>query len=90
MMDTTLGYLLCCQSPALFLSAASLLVAYLTGRAHKVRAFFRLLLCILCAAPSPAPTMPEPDCPPAPAAVPDVPPSGEDMTLPVDLVDNNV
>ncbi len=187
MMDTTLGYLLCCQSPALFLLAASLLVAYLTGREHKVRAFFRLLLCILCAAggvalyflgmykeyftirdffhirtpgwvglavvvffllltlvraffaaadarreqkaaaraenqrlheaaqeaaaqeaaqqftqeaaaqqftqeaaaqeaaqeaaqscpaPSPAPTIPEPDCPPAPAAVPDVPPSG--------------
>lgn len=202
MMDTTLGYLLCCQSPALFLLAASLLVAYLTGREHKVRAFFRLLLCILCAAggvalyflgmykeyftirdffhirtpgwvglavvvffllltlvraffaaadarreqkaaaraenqrlheaaqeaaaqeaaqqftqeaaaqetaqqftqeaaaqeaaaqscpaPSPAPTMPEPDCPPAPAAVPDTPPTGEDTTLPVDLVDNNV
>lgn len=193
MMDTTLGYLLCCQSPALFLLAASLLVAYLTGREHKVRAFFRLLLCILCAAggvalyflgmykeyftirdffhirtpgwvglavvvffllltlvraffaaadarreqkaaaraenqrlheaaqeaaaqeaaqqftqeaaaqedaqeaaaqscpaPSPAPTMPEPDCPPAPAAVPDAPPSGEDTTSPVDLVDNNV
>lgn len=50
MMDTTLGYLLCCQSPALFLLAAALLVAYLTGREHKVRAFFRLLLCILCAA----------------------------------------
>lgn len=201
MMDTTLGYLLCCQSPALFLSAASLLVAYLTGRAHKVRAFFRLLLCILCAAGgvalyflgmykeyftirdffhirtpgwvglavvvffllltlvraffaaadarreqkaaaraenqrlheaaqeaaaqesaqqftqeaaaqevaqqftqeaaqeaaaqscpalSPAPTMPEPDCPPTPAAVPDVPPSGEDTMPPVYLVDNNV
>ena len=176
MLDTTLGYLLCCQSPALFLLAASLLVAYLTGREHKVRAFFRLLLCILCAAggvalyflgmykeyftirdffhirtpgwvglsvvvffllltlvraffaaadarreqkaaaraenqrlheaaqeaaaqeaaaqscpaPSPAPTMPEPDCPPAPAAVPDAPPPGEDTTLPVDLVDNNV
>ena len=206
MMDTTLGYLLCCQSPALFLLAASLLVAYLTGREHKVRAFFRLLLCILCAAggvalyflgmykeyftirdffhirtpgwvglavvvffllltlvraffaaadarreqkaaaraenqrlheaaqeaaaqeaaqqftqeaaaqesaqqftqeasaqeaaqeaaaqscpaPSPAPTILEPDYPPAPAAVPDVPPSGEDTTPPVDLVDNNV
>ena len=193
MMDTTLGYLLCCQSPALFLLAASLLVAYLTGREHKVRAFFRLLLCILCAAggvalyflgmykeyftirdffhirtpgwvglavvgfllrlalvrgvfaaaaarrapqaaapaanprrpaaaqeaaaqeaaqqftqdaaaqeaaqeaaaqscpaPSPAPTMPEPDCPPTPAAVPDAPPSGEDTTPSVDLVDNNV
>lgn len=201
MLDTTLGYLLCCQSPALFLLAASLLVAYLTGREHKVRAFFRLLLCILCAAGgvalyflgmykeyftirdffhirtpgwvglavvvffllltlvraffaaadarreqkaaaraenqrlheaaqeaaaqeaaqqftqeaaqqftqeaaaqeaaqeaaaqscpalSPAPTMPEPDFPPAPAAVPDAPPSGEDTTSPVDLVDNNV
>ena len=42
--------ILYCQSPALFLLAASLLVAYLTGREHKVRAFFRLLLCILCAA----------------------------------------
>ena len=206
MMDTTLGYLLCCQSPALFLLAASLLVAYLTGREHKVRAFFRLLLCILCAAggvalyflgmykeyftirdffhirtpgwvglavvvffllltlvraffaaadarreqkaaaraenqrlheaaqeaaaqeaaqqftqeaaaqesaqqftqeasaqeaaqeaaaqscpaPSPAPTILEPDCPPVPAAVPDAPPSGEDTTSPVDLVDNNI
>lgn len=193
MMDTTLGYLLCCQSPALFLLAASLLVAYLTGREHKVRTFFRLLLCILyaaggvalyflgmykeyftirdffhirtpgwvglavvvffllltlvraffaaadarreqkaaaraenqrlheaaqeaaaqeaaqqftqeaaaqeaaqeaaaqsCPALSPAPTMPEPDCPPAPAAVPDAPPPGEDTTLPVDLIDNNV
>ena len=50
MLDKTLGYILCCQSPALFLAALALLVAYLTGRKHKVRAFFRLLLCILCAA----------------------------------------
>lgn len=50
MLDKTLGYLLCCQSPALFLAAAALLVAYLTGRKHKVRAFFRLLLCLLCTA----------------------------------------
>lgn len=49
-MDKTLGYILCCQSPALFLAALALLVAYLAGRKHKVRAFFRLLLCILCAA----------------------------------------
>ena len=50
MLDKTLGYILCCQSPALFLAALALLVAYLTGRRHRVRAFFRLLLCILCAA----------------------------------------
>ena len=49
MLDKTLGYILCCQSPALFLAALALLVAYLAGRKHKVRAFFRLLLCILCA-----------------------------------------
>ncbi len=50
MLDKTLGYILCCQSPTLFLAALALLVAYLAGRKHKVRAFFRLLLCILCAA----------------------------------------
>lgn len=50
MLDKTLGYILCCQSPALFLAALALLVAYLAGRKHRVRAFFRLLLCILCAA----------------------------------------
>lgn len=50
MLDKTLGYILCCQSPALFLAALALLVAYMAGRKHKVRAFFRLLLCILCAA----------------------------------------
>lgn len=50
MLDKTLGYILCCQSPALFLAALALLVAYLAGRKHKVRAFFRLLLYILCAA----------------------------------------
>ena len=50
MLDKTLGYILCCQSTALFLAALALLVAYLAGRKHKVRAFFRLLLCILCAA----------------------------------------
>lgn len=50
MLDKTLGYILCCQSPALFLAALALLVAYLAGRKHRVKAFFRLLLCILCAA----------------------------------------
>ena len=49
MLDKTLGYILCCQSPALFLAALALLVAYLAGRKHRVKAFFRLLLCILCA-----------------------------------------
>lgn len=193
MLDKTLGYILCCQSPGLFLAAAVLVVAYFAGRRkHRFKAVLKLLLGIVCAvggialyylgmydeyftirdfyqirpagwvgvgiaafftllalvraffaaadarreqkaaaraenqrlheaaqeaaaqeaaqqftqeaaaqeaaqeaaaqscpAPSPAPTMPEPDCPPAPAAVPDVPPSGEDTTLPVDLVDNN-
>ena len=50
MLDKTLGYILCCQSPALFLAALALLVAYLAGRKHRVKAFFRPLLCILCAA----------------------------------------
>lgn len=50
MLDKTLGYILCCQSPALFLAALALLVAYLAGRKYRVKAFFRLLLCILCAA----------------------------------------
>ena len=49
MLDKTLGYILCCQSPALFLAALALLVAHLAGRKHRVKAFFRLLLCILCA-----------------------------------------
>lgn len=43
MLDKTLGYILCCQSPALFLAALALLVAYLAGRKHRVKAFFRLL-----------------------------------------------
>ena len=41
MLDKTLGYILCCQSPALFLAALALLVAYLAGRKHRVKAFFR-------------------------------------------------
>lgn len=40
MLDKTLGYILCCQSPALFLAALALLVAYLAGRKHRVKAFF--------------------------------------------------
>ena len=50
MLDKTLGYILCCQSPALFLAALAFLVAHLTNRRHKVRSFLRLLLAILCAA----------------------------------------
>ena len=50
MLDKTLGYILCCQSPALFLAALAFLVAHLTSRRHKVRSFLRLLLAILCAA----------------------------------------
>ena len=50
MLDKTLGYILCCQSPGLFVLALLLLVLFLGGRSHKVKSFFRLLLCILCAA----------------------------------------
>ena len=50
MLDKTLGYILCCQSPALFLAALALLVAYLAGRKPRAKACCRLLLCILCAA----------------------------------------
>ena len=49
MLDKTLGYILCCQSPGLFVLALLLLVEFLGSRRHKVRAFFRLLGCILCA-----------------------------------------
>ncbi len=50
MLDKTLGYILCCQSPGLFLLALLLLMEFLGSRRHRVRAFFRLLGCILCAA----------------------------------------
>ena len=50
MLDKTLSYILCCQSPGLFVLALLLLVEFLGSRRHKVRAFFRLLGCILCAA----------------------------------------
>ena len=49
MLDKTLGYILCCQSPGLFVLALLLLVLFLGGRSHKVKSFFRLVLCILCA-----------------------------------------
>ena len=49
MLDKTLGYILCCQSPGLFVLALLLLVLFLGGRSHKVKSFFRLLLCLLCA-----------------------------------------
>ena len=45
MLDKTLGYILCCQSPGLFVLALLLLVLFLGGRSHKVKSFFRLLLC---------------------------------------------
>ena len=50
-MDATLGYLLCCQSPALFLAALVLLVCYFgRRRSHRVRAVLDLVVCILCVA----------------------------------------
>lgn len=49
-MDTTLGYILCCQSPALFLAAIFLLLCYFANRRTRhVRAALMLIGCILCA-----------------------------------------
>lgn len=50
MLDKTLGYILCCQSPGLFLAAAVLVVAYFAGRRkHRFKAGLKLLLGIVCA-----------------------------------------
>lgn len=50
-MDKTLGYILCCQSPALFLAAIVLLICYFARqKRHKVRATLDLILAILLAA----------------------------------------
>lgn len=50
MLDKTLGYILCCQSPGLFLAAAVLVIAYFAGRRkHRFKAVLKLLLGIMCA-----------------------------------------
>ncbi len=50
-MDKTLGYILCCQSPGLFLAAVMLLLFYFARRKeHHARAVLDLILCVLCAA----------------------------------------
>lgn len=50
-MDHTFGYILCCQSPALFLLAAALLIVFFVrrGKARFV-AVVSLLGCIVCVA----------------------------------------
>ena len=51
MMDATLGYILCSQSPTLFLAAVVLLLCYFARRrSHHARAVLDLVLCIVCAA----------------------------------------
>lgn len=51
MMDATLGYILCSQSPTLFLTAAVLLLCYFARRrVHRARGILDLVLCIACAA----------------------------------------
>lgn len=51
MMDATLGYILCSQSPTLFLAAAVLLLCYFARRrVHRARGILDLVLCIVCAA----------------------------------------
>ena len=50
MLNVTLGYVLCCQSPALFLAALVLLICYFARKKnHRVRAAFDLIVAILCA-----------------------------------------
>lgn len=50
-MDKTLGYILCCQSPGLFLAAVMLLLFYFARRkGHHARAVLDAVLCVLCAA----------------------------------------
>lgn len=50
MLDKTLGYILCCQSPGLFLAAAVLVIVYFAGRRkHRFKAVLKLLLGIVCA-----------------------------------------
>lgn len=49
-MDSTFGYILVCQSPALFLAAIVLLISYLSRRRnHHVVAVLNLILAIACA-----------------------------------------
>ena len=51
MMDATLGYILCSQSPTLFLAAVVLLLCYFVRRrSHHARAVLDLVLCVVCAA----------------------------------------
>ena len=50
MLDKTLGYVLCCQSPALFLAALVLIIHYFAARRkHRFKAVLKLLLGIVCA-----------------------------------------
>ena len=51
MLKYTLGYILCCQSPALFLLAVFLLISFIARRkAHRARAVVDLILCIVSVA----------------------------------------
>ena len=50
-MNATLGYVLCCQSPALFFAMLVLLICYVARKKnHRVRAAFDLIVALLCAA----------------------------------------
>ena len=49
-MDSTFGYILVCQSPAMFLAALVLLISFLTRRRnHHVLAVAELIFAIICA-----------------------------------------
>lgn len=48
-MNHTFGYILCCQSPALFLLAAALLIMFFIRRSkNRFRAAIDLIGCIVC------------------------------------------
>ena len=50
-MDKTIGYILCTQSPGLFLAAVMLLLFYFVRRGeHHARAVIDLVLAIICVA----------------------------------------
>lgn len=72
MLDKTLGYILCCQSPGLFLAAAVLVIAYFAGRKkHRFKAEAAAAVPVTPPAPADAPTEVLP--PETPAQTPEEP-----------------
>ena len=50
-MENTIGYILCCQSPALFLLAIALLIRFFVRKGKaRVRAVLSLIIALVCIA----------------------------------------